>query len=356
MSDISIAVLKILVLASAGFIIAFSLTPILTHFLYKYKLGKQIRSADFAPIFAKMHLKKMGTPTMGGIIIWLTVLLLAVVIFYLGKFFPDSFIAQFNFLTRAETLLPLGALVASAIVGWVDDWLGVRQIGPNGGGLKMSQKVLVYTAIALIGAYWFYFKLGWDVLHVPFLGNVEIGWWYMPIFVFILVATSFSVNETDGLDGLAGGVLLTSFGSMTAIAFMLGKYDLATFCAIIVGALLAFLWFNINPARFFMGDTGAMSLGITLGIVAMLTNTALFLPIISLLLVVESMSYIIQQLSKKLRHGKKVFLSSPIHHHLEAIGWSEPKIVMRFWVISGVTAVVGLVLFLLDRGLGRIIN
>jgi len=163
------------------------------------------------------------------------------------------------------------------------------------------------------------------------------------------VATSFSVNETDGLDGLAGGVLLTSFGSLCAIAFILGKYDLATFCGIIVGSLLAFLWFNINPARFFMGDTGAMSLGITLGIVAMLTNTALFLPVISLILVIESSSFIIQQVSKKLRNGKKVFLSSPIHHHLEAIGWSEPKIVMRFWVISGVTSVLGLILFLLDK-------
>jgi len=342
-------VLEIFVMSSAAFIIAFLLTPLLTHFLYKYKLGKQIRSEEFAPIFAKLHHKKIGTPTMGGIMIWFTVLFLALVIYYLSVLFPGSIFERFNFLTRSETFLPLGALIASALVGLVDDWLGVRKIGPNGGGLTMGQKVLVYTAIALVGAYWFYFKLGWDVLHIPFLGNFEVGWWYIPIFVFILVATSFSVNETDGLDGLAGGVLLTSFGSLCAIAFILGKYDLATFCGIIVGSLLAFLWFNINPARFFMGDTGAMSLGITLGIVAMLTNTALFLPVISLILVIESSSFIIQQVSKKLRNGKKVFLSSPIHHHLEAIGWSEPKIVMRFWVISGVTSVLGLILFLLDK-------
>ena len=342
-------VLEIFVLSSTAFIIAFLLTPLLTHFLYKYKLGKQIRSEEFAPIFSKLHQKKMGTPTMGGIIIWFTVLFLAIVVYYLGVLFPESIFAQLNFLTRSETFLPLGALIASALVGLFDDWLGVRQIGPNGGGLKMKHKILVYTAIALVGAYWFYVKLGWDVLHIPFLGNFEVGWWYIPIFVFILVATSFSVNETDGLDGLAGGVLLVSFGALCAIAFILGKYDLATFCGIIVGSLLAFLWFNINPARFFMGDTGAMSLGITLGIVAMLTNTALFLPIISFVLVIESFSVIIQLASKKLRHGKKVFLSSPIHHHLEAIGWSEPKIVMRFWVISGVTAVLGLILFLLDK-------
>ncbi len=342
-------VIKIFLLTTLAFILALTLTPFLTNFLYKNKFGKQIRNVASAPVFSGLHQKKAGTPTMGGIIIWFSVLALAILFFYLKEIFPASYLAKLNFLTRAETLLPLGALVASAVVGLLDDWLGVKGIGPNGGGIKMSQKVLVYTAIALVGALWFYFKLDWDVLHIPFLGNFSIGWWYIPIFVFIIVATSFSVNQTDGLDGLAGGVLLTSFGSLGVMAFILGRYDLAAFCGVIAGALLAFLWFNINPARFFMGDTGAMSLGITLGVVAMLTNTALFLPIISLILVIESLSTIIQQLSKRLRKGKKVFLSSPIHHHLEAVGWSEPKIVMRFWVISGVTAVVGLVMFLLDR-------
>ncbi|MDP2586508.1 MAG: phospho-N-acetylmuramoyl-pentapeptide-transferase [Candidatus Komeilibacteria bacterium] len=349
-------VIKIFLLTTFSFILALSLTPLLTNFLYKNKIGKQIRNGADTPIFSGLHQKKAGTPTMGGIIIWLSVLVLAVLFFYFKEFFPNSILAKLNFLTRAETLLPLGALIASALVGLLDDWLGVKGIGPNGGGLRVSQKVLVYLVIAIIGALWFYFKLDWDVLHIPFFGDFSIGWWYIPIFIFIIVATSFAVNQTDGLDGLAGGVLLTSFGSLGAIAFIQGRFDLAAFCGLIVGALLAFLWFNINPARFFMGDTGAMSLGITLGIVAMLTNTALFLPIISLILVIESLSTIIQQLSKKLRKGKKVFLSSPIHHHFEALGWSEPKIVMRFWVISGVTAVVGLVLFLLDRGLGKIIN
>lgn len=342
-------VIKIFLLTTFSFILALSLTPFLTNFLYKNKLGKQIRSSQAAPVFSALHQKKAGTPTMGGIIIWLSILVLAVLFFYFKEMFPGSYLAKLNFLTRAETLLPLGALVASALVGLVDDWLGVKGLGPHGGGLKVSEKVLVYTIIALIGALWFYFKLDWDVLRIPFLGNFSIGWWYIPIFVFIIVATSFSVNQTDGLDGLAGGVLLTSFGTLGAMAFILGRYDLAAFCGMIAGALLAFLWFNINPARFFMGDTGAMSLGITLGVVAMLTNTALFLPIISVILVIESLSTIIQQLSKRLRKGKKIFLSSPIHHHLEAIGWSEPKIVMRFWVISGVTSVVGLILFLLDR-------
>ena len=162
------------------------------------------------------------------------------------------------------------------------------------------------------------------------------------------MATAFSVNETDGLDGLAGGTLLFAFASFGVIAFITGKYDLAAFCGVIVGALLAFLWFNINPARFYMGDTGAMSLGITLGVIAMLTNSALILPVIGLIFVIESLSVIIQQLSKKIR-GKKIFISSPVHHHLEASGWSEPKIVMRFWVIAGVSAAMGLIIFLLDK-------
>ncbi|HRY63372.1 MAG TPA: phospho-N-acetylmuramoyl-pentapeptide-transferase, partial [Patescibacteria group bacterium] len=154
----------------------------------------------------------------------------------------------------------------------------------------------------------------------------------------------------DGLDGLACGTLLASFAAFGAIALMQGKINLAALCGVIIGALLAFLWFNINPARFFMGDTGAMSLGVTLGIVAMLTNQALLLLVIGFLFVIESLSVILQMLSKKLRHGKKIFLSSPIHHHFQAIGWSEPKIVMRFWVVSGVTAVMGIIIFLLDKG------
>ena len=334
-------IIKIFLLATAGFLLAFSITPLLTHFLYKYKMGKTIRSEVEAPVVSKLHKDKSGTPTMGGILVWVTTLFLAVVLFYVQKFFPDSSLGRLNFLTRPETLLPLGALVASSLVGLVDDWLNVRGRGVFKGGLRMWHRIIVYTIIATVGALWFYFKLDWDLLHIPFFGDYQIGWLYIPFFMVVIVATAFSVNEADGLDGLAGGLLLACFVAFGAMAFATGKFELATFCAVIVGSLLAFLWFNINPARFFMGDTGAMGLGVTLGIVAMLTNTALLLPIVGLLFMVESLSVIIQVLSKKFR-GKKVFISSPIHHHLEAIGWSEPKIVMRFWVISAVTAVLGL--------------
>jgi phospho-N-acetylmuramoyl-pentapeptide-transferase len=256
-----------------------------------------------------------------------------------------------NFLTREQTLLPLGVFVASALVGLLDDWFNItRQGSGKGGGLMMRHRLIIFAAIASVGAWWFYFKLDWDVIHIPFLGTYGIGWWYIPFFIFVIVATAFSVNEIDGLDGLAAGVLLSSFASLGAMAFMQGNYNLVTFCGVIVGSLLAFLWFNIPPARFFMGDTGAMSLGVSLGIIALLTHAEFFLPIIALPLVIESGSVIIQSLSKKL-FKKKVFISSPLHHHLEALGWSESKIVMRFWVISGVTSVIGLILALMDRSL-----
>lgn len=343
----SFFITKIFFLTTVSFILTLVWTPALTHFLYTYRLGKAIRDPKSAPIFAKMHQKKAGTPTMGGILIWGTTLFLILSISAAAKFF-DGVFDQLNFLSRRETLLPLGALVASAIVGLIDDFFDIWKMGKNGGGLRMRHRFVIYTLIAVVGAWWFLFKLDWTILHVPFVGNFDIGLWYIPFFIFVIVATAFSVNEIDGLDGLAGGTLATAFAAYGAIAFAQGRYDLAAFCGVIVGALLAFLWFNINPARFFMGDTGSMSLGVTLGIIAMLTNAALLLPIIGSLFVLESASVIIQVTSRKLT-GKKVFISAPIHHHLEAIGWSEPKIVMRFWVIAAVSSIVGLILFLADK-------
>ena len=343
-------IIKILGFSAAAFVLAIAWTPLLTHFLYKYRLGKQIRSAEHAPIFAKMHAGKVGTPTMGGILIWVTVLVITLFFAAAGSLAPDSIFSELNFLSREQTYLPLGVFILAAVIGLADDIFGVFKIGGNGGGLNMKHRLLLYLAVALIGAYWFYFKLDWSVIHIPFFGNFEIGFWYVPIFAFIIVATSFSVNETDGLDGLAGGVLMVAFSAYIFVAVSQGKPELAVFCSVIVGALLAFLWFNIHPARFFMGDTGSMALCVTLGVIAMLTNTMFLLPLFGFILVAESLSVIVQTASKKLR-GKKIFISTPIHHHFEAIGWPEPKITMRFWIISGVFALIGIALFVLERNL-----
>jgi phospho-N-acetylmuramoyl-pentapeptide-transferase len=285
---------------------------------------------------------------MGGILIWVVVAIIAIGVLILAKVLgPDTIFSDYNFLTRKQTLLPLGVLLFAAVIGLIDDFMGINRIGKTGKGLRMREKLIIYTIIAGIAAYWFYFKLDWDLLHVPFLGDFNIGLWYIPIFIFAIVASAFSTNETDGLDGLAGGILLIAFAAFAVICFHQGKIELATLCGAIAGSLLAFLWFNINPARFFMGDTGSMSLGITLGVIAMLTNSLFFLPFIGFILIIESLSVIVQLISKKIRH-KKIFLSTPIHHHFEAKGWPETKVTMRFWIIAGVAAVIGLILFFID--------
>lgn len=344
---IALQVIRVIGLSLVAFLGAFLLTPLVTKLLFKFNINKQIRSGESAPVFSEMHAKKSGTPTMGGIIIWLTVLGVALIIL-VGNWLFDGFFGFLNFVDRAETYLPIAAMLVAALIGLADDFLGVLRIGPYGGGLRISQKLVVYLLLALVGALWFYYRLDWDVLAVPFLGSIQIGWWYIPLFIFIIVASAFSANETDGLDGLLGGVMLFAFISLTAVAFALERYDLAAFGGVTIGALLAFLWFNIYPARFFMGDTGSMSLGITMGVIAMLTNTTLLLPFFASILVIESLSVIIQVISKKFR-GKKVFISAPIHHHFEALGWPETKVTMRFWIISVMTSALGLAIFFLTR-------
>ena len=340
-------VARVLGLAMLSFTIAMAATPLLVRLLAQFRVSKQIRAAESAPIFSSLHQKKAGTPTMGGIIIWATTLGLALAFLFLDTLF-DGVWTFLNFVDRAQTYLPLAAMLIAAVIGLADDWLGVLKIGSKGGGLQVRHKLMLYAAIAAVGAWWFYYRLGVDLLYVPFFGTLAVGWLYVPIFMFIIVATAFSANETDGLDGLLGGVSLFAFGALTVVAFALGRYDLAVLGGVVVGSLLAFLWYNIYPAQFFMGDTGSMSLGITLGVIAMLTNTALLLPFFGIILVIESVSVIAQLLSKKILK-RKVFLSTPIHHHFEALGWPETKVTMRFWIISTVFMALGLVIFFLDR-------
>jgi len=343
---IILQLLRLFILMTVSFVLALLLTPPLIKILEKHKVGKQIRT-EGAPIFASLHQKKEGTPTMGGILIWFTTLVIALLLFILSKIFDHAF-DYLNFVSRAQTYLPLFSLIGAALIGLADDILGVLKIGSKGGGLNVKQKLVLYFIVALVGASWFYFKLGWDVIHVPFLGDISAGYWYVLFFIFVVMGTAHATNLTDGLDGLAGGVMLFAYLAMAVVAFVQGRFDLATFIGVIIGALLAFLWFNIHPAKFFMGDTGSMALGITLGILAMYTNTALLLPFFAFIPLIETLSVIIQLISKKLRK-KKIFLSTPIHHHFEAIGWPEVKITMRFWIISAVSTTFGLVIFFIDK-------
>lgn len=353
----NLAVTKMLVMATMAFVLAMIFTPIVTRWLYRHRMGKRLRSANEAPIFHRLHAKKDGTPTMGGLVIWVPVLVLALGLHGLSLWLPSDWkfagiVERLDFLSRSQTWLPLAAFVSSALVGLVDDYLNVRGIGAHGGGLRARHRFLIYSLIAVVGAGWFALKLQWHVIHLPLLGTLPVAWWMSFVFsAFVIVATAFSTNQTDGLDGLAGGVLLTSFAAYGVIALMMGREDLATLCAAIVGGLLAFLWFNIHPARFFMGDTGSMSLGVTLGIIAILTNQPFLLPVIGVVLVFETVSTLLQLFWKRV-FGKKLFLSAPLHHHLEAVGWPEPKIVMRAWVISLIAAGLGVALAVLDLNLG----
>jgi len=343
---------KIFGLASIASIIAILWCPILTNFLYKHKLWKKearkkTMSGEEAVVFNGLHKEKeIGTPRMGGLLIWLTVVFVALIFFILSFIFPNTWIAQFNFVSRSQTWLPLFTLIVASIVGLVDDMLVVGGEGKYiGGGLSFKKRFIIVVLIGLIGGIWFYQKLGWDTIFIPFLGSVSIGFWYIPLFILITLAC-WSGGIIDGLDGLAGGIFASIFGAMTIIAFSLGKIDLAAFCAVILGALFSFLWFNIPPARFYMGETGILGLTTVLAIISFLTDSIYVLPIIGGILVLEVLSVIIQLLSKKFRK-KKVFLSTPIHHHFEALGWSACKVTMRAWIVSIVLAIIGVSLRLL---------
>jgi phospho-N-acetylmuramoyl-pentapeptide-transferase len=307
-------------------------------------MGKQIRenamTGEKSPIFSSMHAKKAGTPTMGGILIWGCAL--AVILF--SRIISAAGIFDRSLLNRKETWIPVFTMVAVGLLGALDDYLNIKGIGKTK-GLGVKFKLLWLTVFAGVGAYWFYSKLGFNSIAIPYVGDVAIGWLYIPLFIFIILATANSVNFTDGLDGLASGLLILSFGAFGVIAYLQGLLILAAFCGVIVGALTAFLWFNVPPALFYMGDTGALSLGATLGVIAMLTDQVLILPFIGFIFVIETISVIIQTFSKKV-FKKKVFLSTPIHHHFEAKGWPESKVVMRFWIIGGFAAALGLILSL----------
>jgi len=352
-----INVLKILSTGFLAFVLAFLGTPLLTHFLYKKKLGIKIKekSVDGQELtyVSKLHAHKAGTPTMGGILIWATVGVLVLISHY---FFPviarwtnTNFIARLDFFSRAQVWLPLFAFVSAGILGLIDDYMSVRGYGKNkGGGMRFFSRFGWLIVISILGAWWFHWKLGWDEIHVPAVGDFSIGFWYVPLFIFVILFTAISSNETDGLDGLDGGILLIAFSSFALISFFQNKMDLAAFCAALSGALLAFLWFNVYPAKFIMGDTGAMALGITMGVVAMLTDTALLLPCFGFILMIESLSVIVQKIYKKVRK-KKLFLSTPLHHHFEAKNWPETLITMRFWIVQGLDSAIGLAFYFLDK-------
>ncbi len=351
-------VIKILLLVTLASCIAFLISKPLIKYLYKFQFWKKNareKSIDgkATPVFYELHQKRETTiPRSGGIIIWLTVLILIIICFLLYNFSDVWWLKNLNFLSQKETLLPLFSLIIASLLGLADDIAVVSGKGKYaGGGIRFWVRLAMVVLIGLVGGLWFYFKLGWDTINIPLIGNfpnginLSIGPFYIPLFIIVTLAC-WASGVVDGLDGLSGGVFGTVYGALGIIAFSQGKYDLATFCAVILGTLFSFLWFNIPPAKFYMGETGILGLTVTLAVISFLTDSVLVLPIIAGILVIEVSSVIIQLISKKFFH-KKIWQSTPIHHHFEAKGWPPYQITMRFWILSAVFAMLGVAIRLM---------
>ncbi|MEK7115560.1 MAG: hypothetical protein AAB471_00485 [Patescibacteria group bacterium] len=349
---IIIDIVKVFVPTAFAFFIGIAITPILTHYLYKYKAWKKQsvqRTLDGreATISASLHRDEIKkTPRMGGVVIWASVTITILGAYLISIIYPYDTTEKINFLSRNQTWLPFFTLLAASLIGLVDDILVVSGRGGYiGKGLPLTARIFIVLLIGLIGAWWFYFKLGVSSVDLPFWGQFELGLLFLPFFMLVMLAL-FSGGVIDGIDGLSGGIMATIFSAYAGIAFFQNQIDLAAFCAVVVGGILAFLWFNIPPARFYMSETGMLGLTTSLAVVAFLTDSVIVLPIIAFPLFLASGSDIIQMLSKKFRGGKKVFLVAPVHHHFEALGWPSYKVTMRFWIISVIFALIGMVIAL----------
>lgn len=342
-------IFKILISATLAFSIGIAITPILTHYLFKFKVWKKVggKTALNGKVASEFNRLKgegeLKTPRMGGIVIWGSVTLTLLFFYLLKVIFHNDAVNDLFFLSRSETWIPFSTLLIGASVGFLNDYYDVVH---GGRGLKLSYRIVIITFLATAIGWWFYTKLGVDSIGIPFDGSLYIGWLIIPFFVLLTISL-YASGVIDGIDGLSGGVFSAIFLSYAGIAFNQGEYDLSAFCATVTGGILAFLWFNIPPARFWMTETGTMSLTLTLAVVVFMTddlaggNGISLLPLIGLPLVVTVASNILQISYRKIT-GKKLFRIAPLHHHFEAIGWPSTKVTMRYWVISIICALAGL--------------
>lgn len=350
--------IKVFFPAALSFIVGIGLTPIWTAFLYKNEMwkkksGKKSLEGNDTPIFNELHkTKEVGTPRLGGVIMWASVSITIALLWIASHTLPFEVFQKLEFLSRKQTWIPFATLLLGAFVGFMDDIYEIKGNGSHkAGGLSLRKRLFMVSLIGLVVASWFFFKLNVFTIGFPFSVPIFVGLWFIPIFIALMLFM-YSGGIIDGLDGLAGGVFAIMFTGYGLIAFFQNQIDLAALCATIVGGLLAFLWFNIPPARFYMSETGSMALTITLAVVAFMTDSlggghgvsALF--IIAAPLVITSLSVILQQLSKKIR-GKKIFMVAPLHHHFEALGWPSYKVTMRYWVLSIVFCIIGVIFALI---------
>ncbi len=341
-------IVKVLVPATASFLIGMAITPIITHYLYKYKAwkktaGKTALDGSVAEGFNRLHgTREVRAPRMGGIIVWASAALTVIGIALFAAFFPSETAEKLNFLSRNQTWIPLATLLLGAFVGLVDDLMVIR---PGGKGVPLVARIGLVTVLSSVIGWWFWDKLDVTTIGIPFGAPLEIGWLVVPLFMLVALAL-YASGVIDGIDGLSGGVLGSIFASYAIIAFAQQQIDVAAFSAAILGGLLAFLWFNIPPARFYMSETGTMALTLTIATLAFTTDSLgggvgiAVLPIIGAILVATVFSIILQTIWKKFL-GRKLFRIAPLHHHFEALGWPEYKVVMRYWVLSIVFAFAG---------------
>lgn len=342
-------ILKILIPAILTFFIGLSITPFLTTLFYKYKMWKKNPrvESDTSEEFKKIHNTsgELNTPRVGGVVIWFSVIICILLLFLISIIFPNDFTSKLSFLSRGQTLVPLGALILASIIGLIDDFIQINGKGSFAKDSLTYRKIKIFSIIiiGILISLWFYYKIDVSSVHIPFGGDISLGLLFIPFFVIVMLAT-FSTSVIDGMDGLSGGIMASVFTAYSVIAYSNNQIDLSTFCAVVSGGILAFLWFNIPPARFYMGETGMMGLTVVLSVIAFLTDSVLFLPLIALPLVATSASNIIQMFSYKFFNKKRVFRIAPLHHHFEALGWSRARIVMRYWIIGIIFAILGAVL------------
>lgn len=359
-----LSALKVLLPTLLSFVVGMAITPFFSNFMYKHKIWKRkSRSTEnteaMSEAFKKIHNEKdeINTPRVGGVIVWVSILLTVIITFIFQMIAREyistdhvithSVLDKLNFFSRNQTALLIVALIAGSVFGLIDDLLQIYgKEFKLGDGIPRKTRIFFVLLIASIGAYWFYVKLGMNTIHIPFYGDVFIGLGFAFLFLFVTLGI-FSGGIIDGIDGLAAGVMISAFLAYTLIAFSNAQYDLAALGGAIIGGLLAFLWFNVPPARFYLGETGMLGLTIVLSMFAFLTNEVVVLAIIALPLIATSASSSIQMFSKKY-FQKKVFKIAPLHHHFQAIGWSSPRVTMRYWIISIICSVTGVILALLS--------
>ena len=344
---------KIFAPTTMAFFLGVFITPLATHFFFKHKMWKKYsRNGEISsPDFHKIHneQEELNTPRVGGIIIWFSALMSTLLFYLAAVIFPGVVTEKMNFLSRNQTLIPFFTLLFGSLLGLSDDLI---QIYGNGKFARddtswRNWKAFLVASLSLLIGFWFFYKLGMSAINIPFDGEFYLGILIIPFFIIVALAT-FSGGVIDGIDGLSGGVFASIFSAYSAIAFANNQIDLAAFSGPVAGAIFAFLWFNIPPARFYMGETGIMGLTITLATLAFLTDSVLILPVVALPLVLTSGSVILQIFSKKF-FGKKLFRLAPIHHHFESLGWPSYKVTMRFWVLSVVFAIIGIILAIISR-------